>query len=82
VDSKEAQLVISEILVVLEETALEKYSVIGVKSKTEYSEDYTVCVKGFLGAVRKQLVYEIAKKHGLHAREDLEGIILYKPNTA
>jgi hypothetical protein len=81
VDSKEAQLVINEVLAVLEETALDKYSVIGVKDKSEYSDGYTVCVKGFLGAVRKQSIYEIAKKHGLQAQEDIEGLTLYKSNT-
>ena len=79
-DSKEAQLVINEVLAVLEETALDKYSVIGVMGKKEYSDDYTVCVKGFLGTVRKQRVYDIAKKYGLHAQEDLEGLILYTSN--
>ena len=80
-DSKEAQLVINEVLAVLEETALDKYSVIGVKAKNEYSDGYTVCVKGFLGAVRKQLIYDIAKKYGLNAQEDLEGLILYKSRS-
>ena len=79
-DSKEAQLVINEVLAVLEETALDKYSVIGVMGKKEYSDGYTVCVKGFLGTVRKQRVYDIAKKYGLHAQEDLEGLILYTSN--
>jgi hypothetical protein len=82
VDSKEAQHVINEVLAVLEETALDKYSVIGVKAKSEYSDGYTVCVKGFLGDVRKTRIFEIATKHGLHAREDLEGLLLYKSNTS
>ena len=69
-DSKEAQLVINEVLAVLEETSLDKYSVIGVKGKKEYSHGYTVCVKGFLGAVRKQRIYDIAKIYGLHTQED------------
>ncbi len=80
-DSKEAQLVINEVLAVLEETELDKYSVMGIKGKKEYSEDYTVCIKGFLGAVRKQRIYEIAKKHGLQAQEDIEGLTIYKSNA-
>jgi hypothetical protein len=82
VDSKQAQLVINEVLAVLEETALDKYLVISVKANKEHSAGYNVCVKGFLGTVRKQRVYEIAKKYGLLAREDLDGLVLYKSNTA
>jgi hypothetical protein len=81
VDSKEAQHVINEVLAVLEETALEKYSVMGINGKKKCSEDYSVCIKGFLGALRKQRIYEIAKKHGLQAQEDIEGLTLYKSNT-
>jgi cell division protein FtsL len=79
VDSKEAQLVTGEVLAVLEETAMDKYIVIAVKKGA--SDDYSVCIKGFLGVLRKQRVYDIAEKHGLQATEDIEGLILYKSNA-
>ena len=44
-----------------------------------YVAGYTVIVKAFLGTVRKQQVYDIAKKYGLNVEEKKEGFTLYKP---
>ncbi len=44
-----------------------------------YGTGYSVVVKAFLSAVRKQEVYAIAKKHGLRIVESREGLTIFKP---
>lgn len=80
-DFREAQSIINEVLQVLEDSALEKYSLVEAKA-SEANEasgiGYTVVIKAFLGSVRKQQVYQIAEKHGLTVQEEQDGLTLSK----
>ena len=81
-DSNEAQQVLLEVLQILENSGLDVYSLVEVKANNEYATGYPVIVKAFLGTVRKQQIYDLAKKHGLNVSEQTEGLILYKPKKA
>jgi hypothetical protein len=78
-DSNESHQVLIEVLQALENSALDVFSLIEVKGDNMYVTGYTVIVKAFLGTVRKQQVYDIAKKYGLNVEEEKEGFTLYKP---
>lgn len=78
-DSNEAQQLLLEVLQVLEYSVLDAFSVAGVKGDNTFATGYAVIVRAFLGVVRKQQVYDLAKKHGLIVLEEREGLTLYKP---
>ncbi len=62
------------ILKSLEDTNIGEYSVVQSMQK---SSDYSVCIKAFLGAARKQQVEAIAQKHKLKMSEEREALVLY-----
>lgn len=80
-DSNEAQQLLLEVLQILEYSALDVYSLAEVKGDDTFATGYAVIVRAFLGVVRKQQVYDIAKKHGLIVLEEKEGLTLYKPKS-
>ncbi len=73
-NKNEASVVLDEVLRVLEDTNLGKYSVIQSMGK---SGDYSVCVKAFLGIARKQQLEIIARKHKLKMSEEPQALVLY-----
>jgi hypothetical protein len=77
-ESSEAQHVLTEILEILENSSMDSYLLAEVIGSHVNPEGYAVEVKAFLGTVRKQRVYDIAKKHGLNVIEEREGVTLYK----
>ncbi len=77
-DSSEAQIVLAEILKVLENSSLDSYLLAEIKGSHVNAEGYAVEIKAFLGTVREQQVYGIAKKYGLGVKEGREGLTLYK----
>jgi hypothetical protein len=72
-DSAEATTVLNEVLASLEGTGLERYK---FEIRTDANERYSVCIRAFLGAVRKRQVEDIAAKHKLTISEESEGLIL------
>ena len=75
-NSNEAQQILLEVLQVLEGSALDRYSLVGLEKDLA---SYSVVVRAFLGTVSKQQICDIAKKHGLEIKEEKEGLTLYKP---
>ena len=73
-DLAEATTVLNEILAALENTGLERYE-FELRTKGG-SKRYCVCIKAFLGTVRKQQVEAIAEKHGLKTEEQANYFVL------
>jgi hypothetical protein len=72
-DSAEANVVLNEIIQELEEGGSEK-PVMEIQNRENSS--YAVCIKTFLGAVRKQTVDAVAAKHKLKVTEETDGLVL------
>ncbi len=72
-DSAEANAVLNEIISALEDTSPEKPV---IEIQNHKPERYSVCIKTFLGAAKKQIVDAIAQKHKLAVSEESEGLVL------
>ncbi len=73
-DFKQAQVVMTKVVDILEKSALDKYSLVATKGSEE--SGYAVYIGAFVGAVRKQEIYNIAEQHHLSITEDKEGIAI------
>jgi hypothetical protein len=72
-DSTEANVVLNEIITTLGEDGTEK-PVMEIQDRKQLG--YAVCIKTFLGAVRKQTVDAVAAKHKLKVSEESDGLLL------
>jgi hypothetical protein len=77
-DYNEAQQVLVEVFHVIENSDANVFSLRDTQNGL-YGTGYSVIVKAFVSSIRKQELYEIAKKHSLRVVERQEGFTIYKP---
>jgi hypothetical protein len=73
----EAVTYLKELLTVCNEMSLDSVSF--EKSKSNDPTCYTVHIKGAIQDSDKQAVKEVAKKHSLAVKENLNRVVVYKP---
>jgi hypothetical protein len=72
-DSAEANVVLNEIINTLGDSTSDK-PVIEIEDRE--ANGYAVCIKTFLGAVKKQVIDSVAAKHKLTVSEEADGLVL------
>ncbi len=75
-DLKQAQIVLGEVLQALERSALDEYRSVGVRGGKDEESGYSVYLRAFVGAARKQEIQRIVEKFGLSMTEDKDGITI------
>ena len=76
-ERNEAVTYLKDLLVVCNEMSPEVVSF--EKPKNNQAVGYTVHIKGAILDSDKQAVKEVAKRHRLAVKEDLSGVVIYKP---